>query len=133
MACLAALLADAALCAGDADERAEAALTALHGYVRRDEKAAGRPVIGVIFGGDVQLTDADVKAIGVFKELRWASIAGPLLTDETLKVLSGCSRLERLQVENRPLLTDAGLEHLAALPSFASWSWRAARKSPTRG
>jgi hypothetical protein len=58
-----ALLTGSVLRADEAEDRAEKAVRALHGYTDRDETAIGRPVVSVAFPYGIPLTDSDLKVL----------------------------------------------------------------------
>ncbi len=94
-------------------ERAVQAIKKLGGTVTQDEKAPGRPVIGVRLDGST-LTDAGLKELAGFKQLQSLSLSGTKVTDAGLKQLAGLTQLQTLMLECTNV-TDAGLKELATL------------------
>lgn len=70
--CLGAILAAALLPGATwADEDAAVkAIQKLGGFITRDNKQPGKPVVGVSFGGPPQLTDAGLKELKEFSSSR---------------------------------------------------------------
>jgi len=107
-------------------KQALAMLERLGAQIQRDEKRAGRPVVGVVFKdtppesmpspdcGVWKVTDADLKKLVVFGELRRLDLTDArLMTDDALKDLTSLKQLRELTVGRTPV-SDAGLKHVAA-------------------
>ena len=69
------------------DERAVNAILKLGGRVTRDEKLPGRPVVEVVFDGNMQITDAGLKDLKELKDLQFLCLAGTKISDAGLKDL----------------------------------------------
>jgi hypothetical protein len=81
-------------------------------------------VTKVVFKDCSQLGDAEFRLIGQFRELKSLMLYGQCkgLTDETLPLLSGLSKLEELGTDGIQV-SDAGLAKLAALTNLRSLSF----------
>jgi hypothetical protein len=74
-------------CGGWADEAdAVKAVTKLGGDVLRDDKALGKPVVGVYLQ-NTQATDTDLKQVREFDHLQELNLGGTKVTDAGLKEL----------------------------------------------
>ena len=83
--------------------------------VIRDEGAPGKPVIGLNLGV-TNVTDAGLKELSAFKNLKYLYLYGTNVTDAGLKELSALKNLTTLYL-SRTQLTDAGIMELQkALP-----------------
>lgn len=102
---------------GRADEAAAVkAIEKLGGEVRRDEKVAGKPVIGVSLCRP-QVTDADLQVLKELKRLRGLGLNTANVTDTGLKELKEIKTLELLAL-NSTKVTDAGLKELKQLKNL---------------
>ena len=91
--------------ADGAEDKAALAITKLGGTIRRDEKAAWKPVIGVMFA---KATDADLKMLAAFKQLQTLGLGDTQVSDAGLKELKEIKSLETLNL-SKTSVTDAGL------------------------
>jgi Leucine Rich repeat len=89
------------------------AIEKLGGTITRDEKAKGKPIVGVTFNG-TPVTDAVVKELKELKELRTLDLNMTRVTDAGLKELVELTGLQKLCLGHTPV-TDAGLKELKAL------------------
>ena len=99
--------------------------------VIRDDKAPGKPVVGLEFYGSpitVRITDAGLKEVNLadFKSLTTLKLSYTLVTDAGLKELAGLKGLTTLNL-GAPNVTDAGLKELAALKSLTTLDLSARR------
>jgi hypothetical protein len=120
-AALAVSVAPWATARADTDEdKALEKVEEIKGRVERDDKAAGKPVVGVdLRGADVT---ADVlKALRAFKKLRVLRLWHAPVTDEMLDEVKALSSLEVLELDATKV-TDEGLPKLAALKSLRNLS-----------
>jgi hypothetical protein len=103
---------------GDSEARAVEAVKKLGGTVSRDEKAPGKPVVGVSFAGSTELTDKGLKevagALAALKDLKWLDLSRTQVTDTGLKEVAGLKGLQKLRLPATEV-TDAGLKHLKKL------------------
>ena len=111
------LLTSLPLRADEAEDKAAQAIDKLGGAVARDLEASGKPVIGVDLAG-TNATDAALKEMKVFKDLRTVNLSLTDVTDAGLKELKECKKLETLQLAGTSV-TDAGLKELSELTSCA--------------
>jgi Leucine-rich repeat (LRR) protein len=88
----------------------------LGGTIERDDKADGKPVIGVNLAR-AQAADAGLKKLAVFKQLRVLNLGHTPITNAGLKDLVGLPNLQKLYLDGTQV-TDAGLKTLAALPQL---------------
>src|SRR5205807_947751 len=107
------LLAVEVVGAGDAEQKALAAIVKLSGRIVRDDSKPGRPVVTLSLGS-TNATDAHMKEITGLTELRTLDISGTKVTDMGLKELSGFKQLQTLDLSGA-MMTDAGLKELATL------------------
>src|ERR1700719_3706969 len=96
-----------------AQERAVRAVERLEGYVVRDEKAPGKPVVTVCLSGAL-LTDMDLKDLASLEKLQALGLYGTSGTDAGLKELPALKQLQVLDLEETQV-TDTGLKVLFAL------------------
>ena len=103
---------------GRADEAAVVKMVEeLEGFVRRDAKRPGKPVVDVGLSF-TKVTDTDLKELMELKRLKELSLGGTKITDAGLKELKELTSLQTLNVQNTPV-THAGIEELqAALPGL---------------
>ena len=128
--------------AGAEGQKAVATLERLGARVERDERAPGKPVVGVVlFGSFVRddalaplpqlgqlrslrlvgthVSDAGLAALAKLPRLETLQLDGLKITDAGLAHLKGLDNLERLSLAGTAV-TDAGLAHLKALPKLQS-------------
>jgi internalin A len=104
-------------CATHADEAEDKAIKfvkELGGKIQNDDDA---PITGPVIEVDLegrQLTDAGLKKLVVFKQLRSLNIADTKVTDIGLKELATLKQLKKLALGG-PGVTDAGMKELATL------------------
>jgi beta-lactamase regulating signal transducer with metallopeptidase domain/Leucine-rich repeat (LRR) protein len=99
-----------------ADAKTVAEIGRLGGKVTVDEKAPGRPVIGV----DLTLTsvtNADLQPIARLTSLQHLNLSGTGVTDAGLAILKALPKLHTLGLE-AVQVTDAGLVHLTGLTAL---------------
>jgi HEAT repeat protein len=110
--------------AARAEEKAVEAVEYMGGRVRRNDKAAGHPVIAVSFrkrnlSDDPTFSDAGLKEFAALKQLRDLDLSGTNVTDAGLRDLAALKQLQKLNLAGTQI-TDAGLKHLAALKELES-------------
>src|SRR5262249_21300610 len=93
--------------ADEAEDRAVKAIEKLGGRIIRDEKAKGKPIVGVNLAA-TPVTDADLKALAGLKQLQRLDLRQTHVTDAGLKELAGLKQLQKLYLNNTKV-TDAGL------------------------
>jgi len=76
--------------------------------VKRDEKRPSKPVVGVQLARR-QITDANLKLLKEFKNLRGLVLNGASITDAGLKEIKDITTLEGLYLDSTKL-TDTGLK-----------------------
>jgi hypothetical protein len=91
------------------ERQAVAAIEKLNGFVSRDDKAPGEPVVSVSFQQPIR--DADLKLLEALPKLKWLLILEGRITDAGLAILATLPNLEYLSIRNSPI-TDAGTESL---------------------
>jgi hypothetical protein len=97
--------------ADEAEDHAVKAIEKLNGRITRDQKAKGKPIIGVYLSG-TDVTDGELKELAGLKQLQNLKLYGTKVTDAGLKELAGLKRLKHLSLYKSEV-TDAGLKHLA--------------------
>ncbi len=102
--------------ADDAEDKAVAFVEKLGGKVTRDEKAPGKPVVGVDLGGTA-VTDAGLKELAPLKSLTTLELSVTQVTDAGLKELAPLKNLTTLNLSETKV-TDAGLKELAPLKNL---------------
>jgi hypothetical protein len=102
----------------DAEDAAVRAVERLGGRVVRDERAKGRPVVGVDLHGTAT-TDADLKILLAFAHLRDLDLGQTRITDAGLQRLGCLPELCDLTLSNTTV-TDDGLKALLGLPHLTS-------------
>jgi Leucine-rich repeat (LRR) protein len=105
---------------GRADEAAAAAAFKKRGAtVQRDDRLPGKPITGLNLSGRMMqsTTDADLKALKGFKNLRFLTLYGTKVTDKGMRELKGIKSLEWLHL-GETQITDAGLKDLKELSSL---------------
>jgi Leucine-rich repeat (LRR) protein len=117
-----ALAAWTAVCvrADEAEDKAVNAIEKLNGKITRDQKAKGKPVIGVYLSGP-DVTDAGLKHLAGLKRLQNLKLYGTKVTDAGLKELAGLKRLLHLSLYKSEV-TDAGLKHLARFKQLKTFN-----------
>jgi Leucine-rich repeat (LRR) protein len=104
----------------DGEARALKAIEKAKGAVFRDEKAPGKPVVGVSFHS-TGLTDKDLKgvagALAALKNLKTLDLINTKVTDDGLKELARLKGLQGLHLGGTEV-TDAGLKHLKSLKAL---------------
>src|SRR5579872_2924211 len=113
VALVALLLGASSTFADEAEDRAVAAVKKLGGTVIRDDKAPGRPVIGINLAF-TKAKDADLKIIPPIMGLRWLNLNGTKVTGAGLKELTPLKSLQEMQLASTRL-TDADLKVLTSL------------------
>jgi hypothetical protein len=131
------MLTSAALFADQAENQSIKAVEKLGGVISRDDKARGKPIVGVDLGAtevtdaalkelaglrqlrklslaSTQVTDAGLKAVARLRTLQTLDLGGTKITGATLKDLAALKRLQKLDLISTQV-TDAGLKGLAAL------------------
>src|SRR5262249_46388482 len=99
--------------ADEAEDNAIKAIQKLGGYMARDEKVKGKPIVGVFLGG-TKATDAGLKHLAGLRQLQMLRLGKTKVTDAGLKHLAGLRQLHGLDLTNTKV-TDAGLKHLGRL------------------
>jgi hypothetical protein len=99
--------------ADKAEDKAVEAIQNLGGRITRDEKAKGKPIVGVDFAR-TKVTDADLKHLAALKQLRDLDLGLTQVTNAGLKHLAALKQLRDLDL-GLTQVTDAGLKHLAGL------------------
>jgi len=116
---------------GDDEARAVEAVKKFGGAVSRDEKAPGKPIVGVDFAG-TELTDKWLKevagALAALKDLKWLDLYQTEVTDAGLKELAGLKGLQKLRLSATGV-TDAGLKHLKELKELRELNLAATKVS----
>ncbi len=110
--------------ADEAEDKAVALVEKFGGKVTRDDKAPGKPVVGVsLFTGpgkvNLKVTDAGLKELAALKNLTTLMLGGAKVTDAGLKELAALKSLTTLNL-NGTAVTDAGLKELAALKGLTT-------------
>jgi serine/threonine protein kinase len=95
------------------EEEALQAIQRLGGRIGRDEQVPDKPVRIVILGG-TNVTDADLRVLAAFKQLRSLDLGRTQVTDEGLKHLTGLTGLTSLTLPQTQV-TDAGMESVGQL------------------
>src|SRR5262249_31023530 len=98
------------------DEKAvEKQILELGGNLTRDQKAPGKPVVGV----DLRSAEVDarlLRSLAVFPELTTLHLWYTTVDDDALAALAGLKKLSTLDLHaTKVKVTDAGLKHLARL------------------
>src|SRR5260370_1393755 len=94
----------------------------LGGTITRDDKQAGKPVVGVAFNFDSSphlVGDADLKRLTELKQLTLLKINGARVTDAGLKELKGLKNLKELYLV-QTAVTDAGVKELKGLKQLTT-------------
>src|SRR5262245_18163988 len=91
------LLAASGRHADDAETQVVQAIEKLDGWVIRDEKATGNPVIEVHLRGGL-VTDAILKKLAALKQLRTLRLENTQVTDAGLKELAALKQLRTLDL-----------------------------------
>jgi hypothetical protein len=102
--------------AGEATDKAVKAIEKLGGTVTRDDKATGKPIVGVDLDR-TQVTDAGLKMLAGLKQLQKLNLDHTRVTDTGLKELAGLKHLEVLVLSGTKV-TDAGLKEW---PGSSTW------------
>jgi hypothetical protein len=100
-----------------AQEKALAAIKKAGGIIKRDDSSPATPVIGVRFGCQSSVTDADLTHLKNFPDVQELLIVGQSITDEGLAALKTLSRLRSLTVIHAGI-TDKGLDHLKQMQNL---------------
>ncbi|MGL4553566.1 MAG: hypothetical protein ACRC33_20585 [Gemmataceae bacterium] len=101
--------------ADDAEDKAVAFVKKLGGYVTRDDRAPGKPVVAVNLEG-TEVTDVGLKELAALKNLTTLCLWCTEVTDVGLKELAALKKLTSLGLINTKV-TDAGVKELQkALP-----------------
>ena len=98
------------------NEEAVEAFRKLGATVTRDEQGAGRPVVAVNFNS-APVTDAGLKELKQYKNLRSLSLGGTKVTDKGMKELRHLQNLDALYLNNTGV-TDAGLKEIKGFKSL---------------
>ena len=103
----------------EAENQAAQAMEKLGATVTRDDKAPGKPVIGVEFTNysGTPFKDGDLKQLAPFKNLQSLGLLATDVTDAGLKELTGFGQLSYLDLRGTGV-TPAGLKQLAGLPKL---------------
>jgi len=96
------------------EAKAIKAIEDLGGKVTRDDSLPGRPVVGVTFPEVNSITNAGMKELRNFRNLRLLDIHGTGITDAGLKNLKELKGLQTLILEANDI-TDVGLRELKEL------------------
>jgi hypothetical protein len=103
--------------ADEAEDKAVNAIEKLDGKITRDQKAEGRPVIGVYLSGP-DVTDAGLKHLAGLKRLQHLSLYKSEVTDAGLKHLAGLKQLKTFNL-SKTKVTAKGIADLKkALPKL---------------
>jgi uncharacterized protein YjbI with pentapeptide repeats len=102
--------------ADEADDKAVQFIEKLGGKVTRDDKAPGKPVVGVSLF-KTQVTDAGLKELAPLKNLTSLNLVGTKATDAGLKELAPLKNLTTLDLSDTKA-TDASLKELAPLQNL---------------
>src|SRR5262245_16155251 len=97
---------------------AVALVVELGGTVTRDEKRAGKPIVGVSLS-NTKVTDADLKELARLTELSSLGLSCTNVTDMGLKELPALPKLTRLYLSETKV-TDAGMKELSTLKNLAT-------------
>ncbi len=95
-------------------DQAIAMIQKVGGSVTLDEKAPGKPVVGVNLSQSY-VKDAGLKELAALKGLQSLNLSGTAVTDAGLKELAALKGLQTLNLSECLGVTDAGLKELAAL------------------
>src|SRR5262245_7736454 len=110
---LALLLAGVIVAADKNEEKAIAAILNWGGDFARADKKPNGPVVEVSLA-KARVTDAGLKELTHFKQLRALQLSGARITDHGIKELVPLKRLEILKLD-KTLITDNGLKDLAKM------------------
>jgi hypothetical protein len=97
----------------EAEARAVQAIEKLGGKIRLDENSEGRPVFSVSLEFS-KVTDAELKELVEFKQLRLLFLNATKVSDAGLKELAKLKQLQTLSLIGTKV-TDAGMKELAKL------------------
>jgi Leucine-rich repeat (LRR) protein len=106
----------ASLYAGDAEDKAVAAIEKLGGKATRDPKLPGNPVVSVSLIAK-KVNDEALKDLAGLKQLRSLDLRSTQVTDAGLKELRALDKLRSLFLSSTKV-TDAGLKELRELTSL---------------
>ena len=104
--------------ADDAEDKAVAFVEKLGGYVVRDEKVPGKPVV-VVNMARARMTDAALKELASLKNLTTLYLHGTKVTDAGLKELVPLKNLTALYLDDTKV-TDKGLKELMPLKNLTT-------------
>src|SRR5436190_24324190 len=79
--------------ADEPEEQAVKAVEKLAGYVTRDDKQKGNPVVAVNLS-DTRVTDKELKELAALKQLKKLELRRTKVTDAGLKVLAPLDRIQ---------------------------------------
>jgi internalin A len=99
--------------ADEAEDKAVAFVEKLGGKVERDDKKAGKPVVGASLIG-TKVGDADLTELSGLQHLQTLDLGSTDVADAGLKWLAGLQQLKELYL-NITKVSDAGLKELASL------------------
>ncbi len=96
----------------------DALVTRLGGKLMRDDDAVGKPIVGIELHS-AMLGDVDLGHLRDLKKLQTLNLEGcPGLTDAGLAYLAGCTALEELNLSTSRKIRGDGLAHLQGLTSL---------------
>jgi hypothetical protein len=106
------------------EEEVERAIRKLGGWVSRDDKAEGKPIVGVSFAlmpQNMKVVDADLKVLRELTNLKELCLGETQVTDEGLKKLKELKNLKELKLLGTKV-TDEGLKELKELKNLRTLS-----------
>ena len=107
---------DVAADSTEAEDRDAQAVVWMGGSITRDDKAEGKPVVGVNLS-ETQVRDAGLKELKDLKNLQWLDLRWTSVTDAGLKELKDLKNLKFLNLRQTQV-TDAGLKELKDLKNL---------------